>query len=210
MKLRAPPNEIARYTHPQEAIIMALFRITEPALEPVTVAEARAWLRLDHTSEDTLISELIRAARSEVEQQTGLALIDQQWRMTADRWPVSDMMFLPRGPVTGILAVTVYAADGTPATLDPADYVLDASSYPARLLLEKRATPGRRMNGIEIDFACGHGPTGVEVPDTLRRAIKMLVAHWFEFRGAFRADEQPVSYPDGFLPLMRPYRRVRL
>ena len=189
---------------------MALFKIAEPALEPVTVAEARAWLRVSHTSEDLLIADLISAARQDVENQTGLSLISQQWRMTFDNWPVGDMVQLPRGPVTGILAVTVYSANGTPSVVSPADYLLDMRSDPARLFFEKRGNPGRRMNGIEIDFSAGFGTTGTSVPDMLNRAILLLVAHWYEFRGAFRASDQPVSYPDGYLPLMRPYRKVRL
>ena len=189
---------------------MALFKVTEPALEPVTVADARAWLRISHTSEDTLIADLISAARQDVENQTGLSLISQQWRLTMDNWPAGDMIELPRGPVTGVLAVTVYAASGTPSVVSPADYLHDMRSDPARLLFERRADPGRRMNGIEIDFSAGFGATGTSVPDMLCRAILLLVAHWYEFRGAFRASDQPVSYPDGYLPLMRPYRKVRL
>jgi uncharacterized phiE125 gp8 family phage protein len=189
---------------------MALFKIAEPVLEPVTVAEARAWLRISHTSEDSLIGDLICAARQDVENQTGLSLINQQWRMTLDNWPAEDVIHLPRGPVTAILAVVVYAANGTPALVPPADYLLDNRHEPARLMFEKRASPGRRMNGIEIDFSAGFGATGANVPDMLNRAILLLVAHWYEFRGAFRASDQPVSYPDGYLPLMRPYRKVRL
>jgi uncharacterized phiE125 gp8 family phage protein len=189
---------------------MALFRITEPAQEPVTISEARAWLRLDHASEDGLIGELIRAARMEVENQTGRSLITQHWRMTFDRWPGRDLIHLPRGPVTSILSVTVYGAGGAPETLAPADYALDPGSDPARLLFERRPETGRRLNGVEIDYACGFGATGAAVPEFVRRAIKMLVVHFYEFRGSFRPDEQPVSHPDGFMPLLRPLKRVRL
>jgi uncharacterized phiE125 gp8 family phage protein len=189
---------------------MALFKIAEPALEPVTVADARSWLRISHTSEDTLIADLISAARQDVENQTGLSLISQQWRMTMDHWPDGDKVELPRGPVTAVIAVTVYAANGTPTIAPIADYLLDMRTEPARLMFEKRGNPGRRMNGIEVDFSTGFGATGTSVPDMLNRAILLLVAHWYEFRGAFRASDQPVSYPDGYLPLLRPYRKVRL
>lgn len=189
---------------------MALFRITEPAVEPVTVAEARAWLKIDHTSEDALLAELIAAARAEVERQTGQALINQQWRLTFDRWPARDMFALPVGPVTGILAVVVYDQLGEPELLAPGDYTLDGMSQPARILFNRRPESGRRMNGVEIDFACGHGATGNEVPDILKRAIKLLVAHWHGFRGVYGAAEQPVSYPDGLIALLRPFKRVRL
>ena len=63
---------------------MTLFRTVEPALEPVTLAEAKAHMRLGHDSEDALIAGLIRAARDEVERTTGTALIDQDWRLALD------------------------------------------------------------------------------------------------------------------------------
>ena len=72
------------YHPPATEPSMTLFRTVEPALEPVTLAEAKAHMRLGHDSEDALIAGLIRAARDEVERTTGTALIDQDWRLALD------------------------------------------------------------------------------------------------------------------------------
>lgn len=189
---------------------MTLFRTVGPLIEPVTLAEAKAHLRLEQASEDTLIEGLIRAAREEVEKTTGQALIEQSWRLTLDDWPTSDVLFLNRTPVREVLSVTVFDADGAASVVDPSTYRLDASSEPARLLLEVRPLPGQKMNGIEIDFSAGYGEAGTDVPDLLRRAILVLVAHWFEFRAAFEASDQPVSMPAGFQRLVSSYRKPRL
>jgi uncharacterized phiE125 gp8 family phage protein len=63
---------------------MTLIRTVEPAAEPVTLAEAKAHLRLADSSEDDLLTGLIRAARQDVERATGMALIDQHWRLVLD------------------------------------------------------------------------------------------------------------------------------
>lgn len=189
---------------------MTLFRTVEPAAEPVTLVEAKAHLRISHDSEDELIAGLIRAAREEVEAQTGTALIDQNWRLALDSWPANGRVALMRHPVKQVLSVTVYGSEGEASVVDPQSYLLDAMSRPARLHFDERPAPGRVMNGIEVDFSAGFGEAGADVPDLLKRAMLLLVAHWYEFRAAFSADMQPVSIPDGFDRLIAGHRRGRL
>jgi len=51
---------------------------------------------------------------------------------------------------------------------------------------------------------------GVDIPDTLKRAILLLVTHWYEFRGAISPQQQPVSIPPGFDALVAAHRSVKL
>lgn len=189
---------------------MTLFRTVEPAVEPVTLVEAKAHLRLSHDSEDVLVSGLIRAARDEVEKTAGLALIDQSWRLALDRWPRHGTALIAKHPVKQILSVTAYGPDGEASLIDPAAYQLDRLSRPARLHFSAEQAPLRAMNGIEIDFAAGFGESGPDVPDLLKRAMLVVVAHWFEFRAAFGPGEQPVSFPAGYERMIAGYRARRL
>ena len=109
-----------------------------------------------------------------------------------------------------LLSVTVYGADGEASVVDPAGIETDLSSRPARLLISARVAPARRLNGIEVDFTAGFGETGVDVPDPLKRAVMTLAAHWYEFRTAYGAADQPVSLPRGFDRLIAPLRAGRL
>lgn len=189
---------------------MTLYRTTGPDAEPVTTAEVKAHLRIDHDGEDALIDGLVRAAREEVEALTGVALIHQTWRMALDDWPAIDIVSLGRHPVREVLSVTVYGKDGEASLVAPSSYQLDAASRPARMHFRERPRPERRLNGVEIDFTAGFGESGADCPDTLKRAIVLLAAHWFEFRAAFDAADQPASYPAGFGRLIAPWRMARL
>lgn len=189
---------------------MTLYRTVDPAGEPVTLADAKAQLRVAHESEDALISGLIKAARAEVEAQTGMALIDQSWRLAMDAWPHDGLVRLRRHPVKEILSVTVYGEEGEAAVLDPASYEADLLSRPARLHFTSPPAPERRLNGIEVDFIAGFGEAGTDVPDLLKRAVLVLVAHWYEFRAVFGAKDQPVSIPPGFDRLIAGYRTGRM
>ncbi|MHB2265909.1 head-tail connector protein [Aliihoeflea sp. PC F10.4] len=189
---------------------MTAFRTTGPEAEPVTLAEAKAHLRLQHDSEDELVSGLIRAAREEVERATGLALLNQTWRKVLDALPRDRMVRLRPSPVREVLSVTVFGADGEGTLVDPAHYTADGVSRPARIVFRRPPTPGAALNGIEIDYIAGHGEAGADVPDLLKRAMLMLVAHWYEFRGVVGASGQPVSYPAGYDRLIAPFRQRRI
>ena len=58
---------------------MTVVLTTAPAVEPISLAEAKAHLRLDASDEDALLTALITAARMFVERTLGVALITQSW-----------------------------------------------------------------------------------------------------------------------------------
>lgn len=189
---------------------MTLIPTDPPLAEPVTLAEAKAHLRVETAAEDDLIADLIAAARAHLEAATGLALISQGWRLCLDDWPPGGVVRLRRAPVQTVEAVTVYDADGMPAVLDTAAAVLDGRARPPRLHLPERPAPGRVLNGIEIEFTAGFGPAGSDVPAELRRALLMHLAHLHEFRGAVPASAQPVAVPPGYERMIAPYARRSL
>lgn len=189
---------------------MTIAELLPPTGEPITLALAKAHLRLETVDEDTLIEDLIRAAREHLEQTTGLALMARSFRLYRDGWPEDGLIQIAKGPVQTVDAVTVYDAAGLPLELALAGAVLDGRSRPARLLLPLRPEPGQALNGIEIDFTAGFGETAADVPDTLKRALLLHVAHLCEFRGAVPTDMQPASVPAGYDRLIAPWRRLGL
>ncbi|HEV7255455.1 MAG TPA: head-tail connector protein [Mesorhizobium sp.] len=189
---------------------MTLIRTAGPALEPITLAEAKAHLRLTHASEDELIGGLIRAAREDFERATRLCLIEQGWRLVLDAWPREGTARIFRHPVRAVTAVTVYGYDGAPAALPASSYFVDRESRPARIHLDAPPERGRALNGVEIDFSAGFGESGPDVPDLPKRAILMLVAHWYEMRGGFGPEDQPVSFPPAYERLIASQRLRRL
>ncbi|KNY17647.1 hypothetical protein AKG11_08515 [Shinella sp. SUS2] len=189
---------------------MTIAELLPPTVEPVTLAEAKAHLRLDAADEDALVSALIRAAREYLEATTGLCLITRSLRLYLDDWPETRVIQIARGPVQTIEMVTVYDATGLPVAADVTGYRLDGAARPARLLLPARPDTDRALNGIEIDFTAGFGESGANVPDGLKRALLMHVAAMFELRGVLSPVDQPGTVPAGYDRLVAPYRLRRL
>lgn len=191
---------------------MALVLTSGPALEPITVGEAKAHLRLDGSADDTLIASLILTSRLHVEAALGLALITQSWTLVLDRWPEGPSLALPIRPVQAIASVAVLAADGTPDTLSPADYILEGRGVPPRLVrtVSTWPTPGRAAAGIEIAFTAGFGAGASEVPAPIRQALLLLVAHWYEHRTPVEIGSALNALPAGVCDLLMPFKVPRL
>ena len=82
---------------------MSLQLNTPPAAEPVTLAEAKAWLRVDTgDDDDALITSLISAARARAEWHTGRAFVTQGWTLWLDCWPSGACAEIPLPPLQGV------------------------------------------------------------------------------------------------------------
>ncbi|HWV83774.1 MAG TPA: head-tail connector protein [Hyphomicrobiaceae bacterium] len=184
-----------------------------PTVEPVTLSEAKAHLRVDSSAEDTLIQSLIMASRLHIEAALDLALITQTWRVQFDRWPRSRSLNLPLRPVQSLTAVRVFDDADDDEALDTSTFILDGTAHPARLILSGRASllqPTRAANGIEIDFVAGYGDAPADVPQPIRQALLLLTAHWYENREPVEIGASATIIPATVSELLSPYRRRRL
>ena len=179
-----------------------------PALEPVSLAEAKAWLRLSGDAEDDLVRALVVAARLMVEAEIGQVLIGQTWRLTGDRWPVGDAIPVRVGRIIAVSAARIYDENGVATALPVQDFTIDNTRVPPVILTVNRTQPGRARAGIEIDLRLGYGEAAADVPETIRLAIRRLVALWFEHRGDGEGTD--VGIPASIRALIRPFRPVRL
>lgn len=185
--------------------------IGAPAIEPVTLAEAKSWLREDGADEDGLIQTLIVAARMTLEAYTRRFFVTQSWRLTLDAWPTSApshlTLTIPFAPFRSVGAIRVYDTNNVAQTLAPASYRAPAGNESGRIVFSSAPpAPGRAHDAIEIDVSLGYGPLASDTPEPLRRALLTLVAHWRENRG----DDGDDTMPRSATQLAAPFRRERL
>lgn len=192
---------------------MTAFLLAGPATEPISLADAKAFLRVDSADEDSFITTLIAAARLHVESVTGRALISQTWRLVCDAWPEDRVIELPIGPLQSISQIVTYDAQGDPTSLALAQFQPETDVSPGRLFLPQQidgATLLRERGGIEVDFIAGFGAAPEQVPADMRQAVLVLVGYWFEHRDAVVMAGSGAVVPAGFDNLVGAYRRVRI
>ena len=161
---------------------MSAMLLTGPASEPLSVSDAKAFLRVEHDDDDAIIAALISSARHHVEALTRLGLITQTWRVILDRWPEEGRVRPKLGPLGALLSVQVYNEAGEATALDVGRFTLDRAAGVIAAPAWSLPLPGRPQAGIELDMEIGFGAAD-KVPQVLLQAIRMLVAHWYENRG---------------------------
>ena len=192
---------------------MALILTSAPAVPPATLSDAKAHLRVDGTDEDALITSLVETATTHIERRFGLALITQGVTVVRDGWPDAWLVELPLSPVQSVSSITIFEADGGGIEFDNGHYFADTISHPPRIVLHGTAPwpkPGRRANGIEIAVTAGFGDAPSDVPEPIRQALLLLVAHWFERREPVVLEDEPHEIPDTVSALLNSFKPVRL
>jgi uncharacterized phiE125 gp8 family phage protein len=191
---------------------MSSILLTPPAVEPVTLAEAKAFLRVEHDDDDDMIATLIAAARSQIEAQTRRALITQTWQLIRDSWPPDGRLVVLPAPLGEVLAARIYDAGGLADSVDLQAFTIDKAAAPAIIAFPpwSMAAPGRAVAGIEIDVEAGYGDDPADVPQPLRQAITLLVAHWYENRGLIAVGQSFAVLPTTVAAMIAPYRVLSL
>jgi uncharacterized phiE125 gp8 family phage protein len=185
--------------------------VNGPAIEPIALADAKKWLKLETNEDDDVVGALITAARLMVEAQIRRLLITQSWRLIYDRWPDGRLIKLPVAPFRQLTAIRVYDADGAPQTVSTSLYYVDAAPDAPRVIFgAPPPAPGRDAAGIEIDIVAGYGSTAESVPEPLRQAIRTMVTDWYENRGDAPSDDPENALPSTVRALVAPYQRPRL
>lgn len=188
---------------------MSVTLMAPPALEPISLVQIKEHLRVEHTSEDTLISAYITSARLHIEAILAKLLISQNWRINFDRLPTGKTVYLPLAPLLSLNSVSFYTDQSGPNTIPAVDYTIDLDSVRPRFSLHLQRQNLRAFGAYELDVTVGYGPAAEDVPGDVRQALLLLVAHWYENREAATpiAREQ---IPHGIRTILEPHRQVLL
>lgn len=165
----------------------SLVRVTQPVVEPVSLAEAKTQARVDGEADDSYIQTLIAVARQYVEDQLDITLLTTVWEASYDLFPVWAII-LPRPMLqAATITVTYRLGDGATSTKSSAagDFRVDTRTVPGRIYPNWSQTwPAVRgdENSVVVNYTAGFGDDGSSVPPIYRHLICTLVAHYYDTR----------------------------
>jgi hypothetical protein len=209
----------------------ALKLVSAPAADPVSLSELKTYLRVDGSTDDTMLTNFISAATRVVEGWLNRKLITQTWDYYLDAFPstvnfdslkdgvtegklseyISQNKYIeiPFFPLQSITYLKTYDDAGTDYTMSNSEYIVDVLSEPGRIGLKNSTTwPStylRPINGVQIRFICGYGASGSDVPRAINQAILEMSGKFYSSRGC---DDS--SIPSSIMAVLAPYRIMRI
>lgn len=165
---------------------LTLTQTVAPTIEPVTLDEAKRYLRIDGTDEDSVIESLLLAAREDVESWSGRTLLTSTYALRYDDFPACGVFMLPRPPLQSVSSIAYVDTTGTTQTLATTVYGVDAYSEPGRVYLKSgQAWPSTSADGINtVTITYVAGWTLTTIPERVKMAIKLILADLYEHREA--------------------------
>lgn len=178
--------------------------------EPITMAEACAFLRIamptDNTEEQIELQSFISGAREQAEIMQNKDLVQKQWDLTFDYW-MSYRIAL-RTPLVSVDLVTYTDSDGVVHTLNQgptADYIVDTNKQPGTISPPYNKTwptfTPLPSSALLVRFTSGYlstDPFWSDAGARIKVGMKLLISAWFNNRmpfelGSGSAGEYPFA-----------------
>lgn len=157
---------------------------TDGATPTLTLSTVKNYLRVTHSSDDTLIAELVKSAILHIEHVTGLSIFARTFKMVMAYFPDERFIKLPRFPVTAVSSIAYNDTAGDPQTFSSSDYATDLNLKPALIKLNKSAywpATDETVGNVIITFTAGYASESA-IPLSLRQAILLLTSFYYDQR----------------------------
>jgi uncharacterized phiE125 gp8 family phage protein len=186
-------------------------RTVAPTETPVTLVEAKAHLRVDHSDDDTVLQIYLDAVTAYLDGLSGIlgrAMVTQTWRQDFEAWPCNQLR-LPLAPVSAISSISYYDANNASQTLTASgNYALfDDERSPAAVWLSTAVLPVLydREDAIRVTFVAGYGAASA-VPAAIKAAMLLMIADLYENRKTVIVG-QTVAMTTAAKSLLAPFGR---
>lgn len=174
--------------------MIASLRILTIGTTPLSLSAAKLHLRVDHTDDDTAITDILKAAFEMVERKTGRAYREQTATLYRDCFPAgAEPLVLPRPPLTSVTSITYTDSAGANKTLAADQYEVITSAVPGEIIpVNGVVWPVAldRRGSVRVTFAAG---TASACPDTILNAVRLIIDHEYHEHGGLeskRIDER--------------------
>ena len=175
-------------------------QISKTSATIISLVDMKLYLRVDHTTEDDLITALISAAVKTAEINMNLDLLTTTYENCRDS--IEQDLTLRKGPYSSLTKIE-YMVDAVYTLLAATEYDLATGGIFLKIYGIDLSDSDYDIHpeAIKITFVAGFGATAASIPDDILAAIKAHVAYMYENRGDCTESS---AYVDDLLSLALP------
>lgn len=171
--------------------------ITPPSSEPLTLAQAKTFLRIEHNGDDEPLTRAISVARVTAEQVLKTALLPQTLDYKVAN-PDAMRIALAYGPAQSITSITLVSASGFTSSMNASNYRLSADGW--TVLFD----PMVSSETLTVRYIAGIAMSVADIPPPIIQGMLHHIAVMMETR------DGSVPIPMHSRACYEPYRRIRL
>ncbi len=165
---------------------MGLVQTTAPTFEPVTLNEAKAYMRVEAPDDDALITDLIAAATRWLEEETWRQIPTATWEWRFDRFPArsTDRITLPKPPLASVTSIQYVDPDGVVQTWSSSLYTVRTQAAMGQVYpIYQETYPDTRdePDAVRIVFVAGQAAAAIR--QDIKTAIKATTQAFYDFGG---------------------------
>jgi len=194
----------------RDSLRASVKQTSNPVALPIDPSDVLSDLGLG-VSQMGRITRLISQAAELGEAYTNRVFITRTFTLTLDQFPTGripwwdgtregtvrafagdGIITIPKPPLVSVQSVQYYTLANTLETVDPITYYVDASSEPARIILNLGATwptNTRDRAAVLVNYTAGYGGSAASVPTAVQAAIMSHVRDTVERPNSFVASE---------------------
>lgn len=140
---------------------------------PISVADGRRHLRIEHNNHDDLVEDLIWGAARAFEKRANVCLSAQTWKAFLPKFDAEIELW--KSPITSIQSIRYFDSDNALATLSTSDYysnvntgsMSDSSPRPAVIFVDNIESTYTRDDAVQINFTAGYTTIDYDVKQAL-------------------------------------------
>lgn len=178
--------------------------ISQSVNEPISLNDAKEYLRIDGTQDDDLVNVMIKAARQMAENKTWVSIIPTSYKMTFDKSELQEIMRVNKYPIRIITGIYYKDVNGATQMLSTQNYEVDLLSNPVRIRIKTMPEIGDYLNAFWIEFEAGF-EYAYQVPKPIIQAMKLIMGHLNENRQDVIVGTITSKMPMGSEYLLEPY-----
>ena len=185
---------------------------TQPIQEPISLQEAKEYLRVDDSTDERIVRPFIETARRIAEEHLGRTLMTTTYTFYIDGYDeLADPLWegvrtgaylnyyknfvnLPMCPIQSVTSVSTFDDADNETTMASSRYYVDNVREPSRIVLrqgETFPTALRVANAIKVVFVAGYA-NAYAVPEPIRMGMLQHIAFLYEHRGDMYEAASPM------------------